>query len=124
MVKIDPLLDKDIEILAAYKVYVNDFSGNLKIRMKAIDKGQLYLSGESTNYEKDGSYIVFEAENGSEIVYIKSNKNDLWVWITIISVFFIAVIITIIVIAVIKNRHKRNKFPNNSQPSEENNAVK
>ena len=117
-------VDKDIEILAAYKVYVNDFSGNLKIRMKAIDKGQLYLSGESTNYEKDGSYIVFEAENGSEIVYIKSNKNDLWVWITIISVFFIAVIITIIVIAVIKNRHKRNKFPNNSQPSEENNAVK
>ena len=110
-------VDKDIEILAAYKVYVNDFSGNLKIRMKAIDKGQLYLSGKSADYEKDGSYIVFEAENGSEIVYIKSVKNNLWIWM--ILVFILAVIITAVFIAVMKKKKKKNHLPDNAQPVEE-----
>ena len=114
---VEKTADKDTELLSAYKVYVNDFSGSLKIRMKAVDGGQLYLSGKSADYEKDGSYIVFEAENGSEIVYIKSVKNNLWIWM--ILVFILAVIITAVFIAVMKHRSKKNHLPDNAQPVEE-----
>ncbi len=97
---------KDTELLAAYKVYVNDFSGSLKIRMKAQDGGQLYLSGKSADYEKDGSYIVFEAENGSEIVYTRSEHSFIWIWIAVISLF-IAVVIAVISVIFIKRRNKK-----------------
>ena len=75
------------------------------------------MSGKSADYEKDGSYIVFEVENGSEIVYIKSVKNNLWIWM--ILVFILAVIITAVFIAVMKHRSKKNHLPDNAQPVEE-----
>ena len=103
---VEKITVKDGEPLAAYKVYVNDFSGKLKIRMKASDGGQLYLSGKSADYEKDGSYIVFKAENGSEIIYTKSENNFLWVWIAVISLFSAAAI-TVIILVVVKHRHKK-----------------
>lgn len=113
---VEKITVKDGEPLAAYKVYVNDFSGKLKIRMKASDGGQLYLSGKSADYEKDGSYIVFKAENGSEIIYTKSENNFLWVWIAVISLFSAAAI-TVIIFVIVKYRHK--KTVQAKQPSDQ-----
>ena len=102
---VEKTVEKGCELLASYKVYVNDFSGRLKIRMKAQDDGQLYLSGKIADYKKDGSYIVFEAENGSEIVFIKPKHNFIWIWTAVISLTII--IITVISVIFIKHRHKK-----------------
>ena len=64
------------ELLKALKFSVNDYSGSLKVRMKAEDGGELYIikpDGKPvlTEYQKDGSYIVFSADNNSSIVYIE-----------------------------------------------------
>ena len=105
---VEKTADKDTELLAAYKVYVNDFSGSLKIRMKADDGGQLYLSGKSADYEKDGSYIVFEAENGSEVIYIKSERKLSWIWTALLLLFVIAAV-TVIFLTVMKRRYSKRK---------------
>ena len=76
--------------------------------MKAADGGQLYLSGKSADYEKDGSYIVFEAENGSEVIYIKSERKLSWIWTALILLFVIAAV-TVIFLTVMKRRYSKRK---------------
>ena len=68
----------DEKLLKAVRFSVNDFSGSLKVRMKADEGGLLYIIKNEgkpvlTDYTKDGSYIVFEADNNSSIVYLKKS---------------------------------------------------
>jgi len=65
---------EDEEVLTAATLYVNDYDGALTVRMQAPEDGTLYRAGadgelEKIGYTRDGSYIIFELENGGSVVY-------------------------------------------------------
>ncbi len=68
-------------VIDAKTLRVNDYEGGLKVRMRAAEGGKLFLaSGDGTlretEYEKDGSYIVFSMDNGSSFVYYESIRQN------------------------------------------------
>ena len=61
------------EVLGAATLYVNDYEGALTVRMQAPEEGTVYRLGADGTLEKlsasrDGSYLVFELENGGSVV--------------------------------------------------------
>ncbi len=61
---------------ASYKVTVNGDTEPLKIRFRSsVKDGELLVSGAAREYVRDGSYIVFDMENGGEFVYRPAEKN-------------------------------------------------
>lgn len=59
----------------AYQIRVSDYEGELKIHKKGEFTGKLYLKDKDgwneTDYEVDGSYIVFGGSNGAVFVMIE-----------------------------------------------------
>lgn len=110
----------DEEILKSYTLNVNDFSDTLKVRMLAEDNGTLYVKDGSgnysrTDYEVDGSYLVFDMANGGSIVYVGKSENSSKLYI-ISGVAIVAVIIAICtVIAVKRKKKKANKKKSTSK---------
>ena len=78
--------------------------------MKADDGGELFLIKDGkeptvTEYVKDGSYIVFDADNNSSIVYIKKKT------INVNPIFLIsagaALVLLFIIVMVIRSDKKK-----------------
>ncbi len=60
---------------ASYKVTVNGDTAPLKIRFRSsVKDGELLVSGAAREYVRDGSYIVFDMENGGDFVYRPAEK--------------------------------------------------
>lgn len=65
---------EDESILEAYTLQVNDYQGDLTVRMRTDREGELYRvldDGTRTRltYRSDGQYIVFDLPNGGAFVY-------------------------------------------------------
>ena len=108
--------EQEGKTLAAYTVSVSHFSGKLTLRMKAEAGGQLTVAGSPAAYEQDGSYLVFEAENGSEILYTKSEKRIDWIWIVVISLLAAALLAAVVTVIILKRRHTSTPQPDDSLP--------
>ena len=99
------------DIIKAYTLSVNDFYNTLKVRMLADDNGTLYVKDSSgnftqTDYEVDGSYLVFDIDNGNSVVYVRNPENTSKIYI--ISGLVIAAAIAAIVIS-LTLKHKKKK---------------
>lgn len=62
------------EVLCAYTLQVNDYKGDLTVRMRTQEQGELFRmedGGERTqlSYRTDGQYIVFTLPNGASFLY-------------------------------------------------------
>ena len=62
-------------VLEAYTLQVNDYQGELTVRMRTDREGDLYRVGDDgartrLSYRADGQYIVFELPNGGAFVYV------------------------------------------------------
>ncbi len=104
------------------KLSVNGYDGEFKVRMKSPDDGILFVSDDSksfeeTKYERDGSYIVFTANNGCYIVYMENVRTTIRPYV-ITGLIILAVIIFAIVINV------RNKKQKNISDSEDTESLK
>lgn len=94
------------------KISVSSYSGNIRVRTKVESAGSLYLlNGNETqklNYSKEGSYLVFDIENGSTIYFkgYESNAQLIFVYIAI-GVVALAGIIVLVVLLVRHNRKKK-----------------
>ena len=75
--------DADGTLLAAYTLSVNDYAGDLTVRMRAAGGGTLYLVGADGSltelpYETDKSYLVFPLANGASFVYRQTARSLRW----------------------------------------------
>ena len=66
---------------------VNDYDGELRIRMREEAGGTLFArkgdAWEEISYETDGSYLVFSLENGGSFAYREAEKKNgisAWIW--------------------------------------------
>ncbi len=89
-------------LIGAYTININGADSILRIRMKMADKGSLYTltNGKWTNidYQTDGSYIVFDMENGGTIAFFGKRLASVPVWAIVTgSVAFVALISAIII---------------------------
>lgn len=67
-------------VIRAATVNVSDYEGKLKVHMRVPDGGNLFIldaDGElqPCGYVRDGSYIVFDADNGASVVYAEGIAN-------------------------------------------------
>ena len=97
------------------KVFVSDYDGKLTVRMKNGENGKLYTLKSDTleylPYTVDGSYMVFEVENGSIVRFEKSKTNVLLVVIISIVAFIVfAAIVTGIVLLIKKRRDETKRL--------------
>lgn len=61
---------------ASYRISVNDDVEPLRVRFRSsVKDGELMVNGHAHDYERDGSYIVFELENGDSFVYRAVERN-------------------------------------------------
>ena len=70
-------------VLMAYTVRVSDYSEPLTVRMLTAAAGTLYTLSDGDlvplSCTRDGSYIVFEIENGASIVYLsEASSHNRW----------------------------------------------
>ena len=74
------------EVLRAATLYVNDYEDTLTVRMQAPEDGTLYRVNETGEleriaFERDGSYVLFQLENGGTVVYAKRNDAKRRPWL-------------------------------------------
>ena len=66
-------------IIAAYTIRVSDYSEPVTVRMLTPSAGSLYTLTDGTltplSCTRDGSYIVFQLENGASIVYLAEDSS-------------------------------------------------
>lgn len=67
-------MEEEIETYAAYKLSVNDYENDLRVRMHHAGTGKLWLlhggTLEKLSFTVDGTYIVFTIPNGASFVFI------------------------------------------------------
>ena len=100
-------------LLGIYTLNINNANSILKIRMKMADKGNLYTYSDGKwsdlEYKRDGSYIVFDIENGGKIAFFrKHNATDIPIWVIVTAAISLASIITAVII--IKKHGKKKKI--------------
>ena len=105
------------DVLQCATLRVDGYDKEIKVHMKAQSGGTLYVADSDgkllkTTYKTDGSYIVFDLDNGGSFVYVKGSSFNIfnYIWYIILIVVAIAVVL----IAVIKKR-SRKKIPDNSK---------
>lgn len=107
-----PVTVRGKQELFANTVTVEDYSGPLLIRMRAEQNGDLYLEKETGRFQKaqpvrDGSYLVFEAENGKAYAFIASPDNTkLWI---ICSVLLALILADTLAMVLLKRKEKREE---------------
>ena len=101
-------LDED-RIASAVTVLVSDYTDTLKVRMLPSDNGTLYTLKDGVltplSYTRDGSYIVFELENGASIIYVAAksvNRTLLYIGIAAAA----AVVLAVGIILIVKKKKK------------------
>ena len=66
-------------VLAAYTVRVSDYSEPVTVRMLTASAGSLYTLADGVltplSSSRDGSYIVFQLDNGASIVYLSQKTS-------------------------------------------------
>ena len=92
------------------KITVTDYDGTIKVRTKIVKDGKLYSykDGKTSklNFTKDGSYIVFEIDNGSLVYYKASSVNTgMIILISVISVLAVAGTAAIIIFTLKKRKN-------------------
>ena len=99
-------------LVGMYTLRINDADSILKIRMKMAEKGNLYMYSNGKwsglDYKKDGSYIVFDMENGGKIAFFKKyNAADIPIWAMITGAISVAAICTAVIIMKKHGKKKR-----------------
>ena len=93
-------------LIGAYTVSVNDFDSVLFVRMRMTEPGKLYMRSEGKwtpiDYTTDGSYIVFEMENGSTIAFFGKRHVNIPKWT--IALGTSAIVALIIAVVVLRKR--------------------
>ena len=74
-------VEKDT-ILASDRLLVSDYEAQLTVRMRAEESGQLYAirpegGAEAISFRRDGSYIVFQLDNGGAFAYVRQPASRL-----------------------------------------------
>ena len=105
-------------LAGVYTISINDADPILKIRMKMPDNGRLYMYSDGKwcliDYMVDGSYIVFDMENGSKIAFFKKyHVSDIPIWSIVTAALSAAAIVAA---AVIMKKRKKKSFPKKPQP--------
>lgn len=96
----------------AYRITVSSYDKPITVRLRSEDDGRLLAYGTDTEleYTRDGSYIVFSAENGCEVELIPEARSN---------VRYIALgagtAAVIIIAAVVLVRKKNKKKPENTE---------
>lgn len=95
------------KLLGAYTVSVNDFDSVLFVRMRMTEPGKLYMLNEGKwapiDYTTDGSYIVFDMENGSTIAFFGKRDMNIPKWTIALG----TTAILSLIIAVVVRRKRR-----------------
>ncbi|MBQ4426031.1 MAG: methyl-accepting chemotaxis protein [Lachnospiraceae bacterium] len=76
------LLAEEKPVQGAYQVLVPGYSGDLTVHVKAAGNGKLYILQEDGPVEtaaaRDGSYLVFSAENGASFLILEEETPLIW----------------------------------------------
>ncbi len=101
-------LDEDT-IASAVTVLVTDYTDTLKVRMLTADNGTLYTLKDGIltplSYTRDGSYIVFQLENGASVIYVADKSSGHTVlYIGIASAA--AIVLAVGIVLIIKKKKK------------------
>lgn len=110
-------------LVDAKTLSVNDYDKDLTVRVRAEAGGRLFTAPKDgtlteTDYEKDGSYIVFPLPNGGSFAYyesIRQNK-DMRGRIAVICIVLAAACVLVILLA-IRHRKRRKQKKNSGQGS-------
>lgn len=121
---------KDFRVLEAWRLSVEG-PLRLTVHMKTAEDGRLYAYGEDgqyteIGYTRDGSYVVFELENGARFLYVKDMTDRFP--LDRICIGGGVLLLLIIVLAVRRSRRKKKAKEktageavlNNESPKEEN----
>ncbi len=97
-------------VTAAYTVRVSDYSQPVTVRMLTTSAGSLYTLSDGAlsplSYSRDGSYIVFELDNGASIVFLSEEtpQND---WL-IGGIAGGAVVIAAVLFMIVRKKKKKS----------------
>jgi hypothetical protein len=100
------------DIVNSASLSVNDYDGSLTVHLKASDGGKLFITDTdgvpvNTPYKTDGSYIVFDMENGSSLVYSTGNNiTSLPQYVYYIAAG-VAVCLVVAIVILLRKRHKK-----------------
>ncbi len=107
---------KDMPDVDCYTVTVNGYSDPLKVRMKAESGGTLYQAKDGKalselSYTTDGSYLVFELENGGSFLYAMPKEAQIGHFRVpvrvLVPVLIAAAIVLIFILVRIRRRRKK-----------------
>ena len=102
-------------VLDAWTLQVNDYEGDLTVRMRTAEQGELYRVADDGSWEKlscrtDGQYIVFTLPNGGAFVYAaRAAEAGLPAWAVPAGCGLAAVILLWIVLA--RRKKKKASYP-------------
>ena len=69
-------------LLGAWSLYVNDYEGELTVRMRAEEDGELYSLEDGGRSRipssRDGQYLVFRVGNGQAFALVRRQASPLW----------------------------------------------
>ena len=106
-----PYTDPGAESGEGYTLSVDGYYGVLRVHMRAGDGGKLTVvsagGGRSeSDYTRDGSYIVFDLDNGGSFIYTEAQQN-IWLYIAIGAGAAVVIVIALILIIRAKKRSKK-----------------
>lgn len=114
-------------VVKAVRLKVDDCEGVLRFRMKMTEKGDLYClnsdgSYQQLNYDNDGSYIVFKAENNSRLVFVKRTvlQSVPWGYYVLAGVLLIGGVVLVIILIRRKKNTKEIPAPSSDIRSSDN----
>ena len=102
------------EAVAGYTLSVNDYAGDLTVRMRTLSPVDLYrvISGsepEKLTTRADGQYLVFSVPNGSSIYCVERQEKDRWRLAVVLAAVALEALLIVILIRKIKKRKKNQK---------------
>ena len=117
------------DLITAGSLYVNDYSGELTVRMYAPEEGVLYRvnadgTREKLNPVRDGRYLVFNLENGGTVLLLNEPENDAGHLPLIIGIELAAVLVAVWMIVRIRKKKPSaveeitDEIPENAEPEE------
>lgn len=107
------------QAVAGYTLSVNDYSGDLTVRMRTQGPVDLFQARDGYEPEKistrtDGQYLVFSLPNGGSVVCVEREEHDR----TRLAVLIIAVLLEGILIILLVRKFKRRRLKQGSTPGE------
>ena len=103
------------DIITAQTLHVNDCSDPLTVRVRTPDDGKLYTAGPEgvlaeSEYERDGSYIVFRLDNGGSYVLVADHTiSKRTITFTLLAALFILILSTAIITTAERKKKKSKR---------------